>query len=156
MKKRNKCSLAVLIMMVLLLAGCTEKGQDGNCDDTPMVFHEMILNGQEADLFGDWRYDTLYDFWIGIENEREYLFISNDTDFVLLRIDENDYGFLYGGEYTCNEKIIKFAVYANNEVIKEYEFEYEIDKQILTLKDKDGTEIQYRRALEEDPEIEGY
>jgi len=155
MKKRNKCSLAVLIMLVLLLAGCTEKAQKEACEDTPVISYEMVLNGQKADLFGDWRYDTLYDFWIGIENEREYLFISSDADFVLLRIEENNYGYLYGGKYTCDGNIIKLTVYANDEVIEEYEFEYVIDKQILTLKDKDGNVIQYKRALEEDSDIEG-
>jgi len=140
----------MVIVLVIILSGCTKEKIDSSTVESncaPLIVpvsesKEIVLNGMLGHVSGD--YWQLIDAWINVDNPKDMIYIFNERDFVWIRIDENDYGYLYGGTYTIDGEKFLLIVYANGEVVEEHNFEYLIDEQgYLRLIDEQGVEIKY-------------
>ena len=149
---RKSFTYCILIIGIftLFISGCTTQfGSKSQKECEPIVIkiidtEGLVINGIKESLVGDYR--NLQNVWVNIKNPKEYIVIITEKDFVWLRVDEDDYGYLYGGEYENDETSIHLVVYANNEIIEEYTYEYWIEKgwqNTLYLKDESGEVIEY-------------
>ena len=143
----------VVGILLFILNGCINnsnvKKEDEACEPIIISIEEterLIINGFMGIMEGEYWSDLLLNVWVNTENPKEYLIIITEKDFVWLRVDEDDYGYLYGGEYESDEETIHLIVYGKGEVIEEYRYEYLIEEgwqHRLYLKDENGVVAEY-------------
>jgi|GEM_PF-4433443 len=166
-KRKQEKILFITVLVALLVLGCTRKPTEEPievvCDPIIIPASEMdslVLNGihGEVDSYLNYELGRNWGFvneWINGDNAKDYLIFVDEETFVWLRVGEDDYGYLYAGTYEYDEERVHLVVYANNEVIEEYNYEYwfttyivrrkghDFDFNILHLRDDNGNVIEY-------------
>ena len=128
--------------------GCTNNSINDGCAPVFVSIEEtkdIVINGKNGTLMDD-VYIGIKNIWWNTSNEKEYLVFVTDNDFVWIRVDEEGYGYSYGGEYSYDEDTLHLVVYANNEIVEEYYYEYWFEgtmDRVLILKDQDGNKTVY-------------
>jgi len=158
-------SLLLTIILLLANGGCSKKEKEEPlvCNPTVVSIEEtegIVLNGRNGEIVGVRSYESgrswgFVNFWENKSNPKDFIVFINEKDFVWLRVDEDDYGYLYAGVYEYSEEHVHMVLYANNEIIEEHYYQYwfttytvkkegfQFEFVILHLKDREGKIMEY-------------
>ena len=159
-----------MVVIVIFITSCSTKpvGEQLEITCDPLIVplvetRGLVINGINGNVDAYMHTENnrnygLINLWKNEKDGKDILAFIDEENFVWLRVDGNGSGYTYAGIYSINENNLHMVVYANNEMIEEYNFNYwfttytinkygiKFEFNILHLDEENGSIIDYKEV----------